>query len=505
MATSHPGHAPEKPGTSGALRSLSPLEADPGRSPGAFIRGGNCLVISDLEIRNDAVVHEASRWTSGERREPVRPSDADGADVTPFVTTAVEVYAMLIAAAGEASSIAALRGSVSQLTEQARAASTDLVGSAKRASTEAVEATVKATREAMDATAKTIGDAGTRVEAELGKIVQKSTDRLTRELDGLVGGDTSRAATAIRQIVAKAMTDAQVAWHQSLTSTLTEVSKSFDTSNPASPFAALERRVQEQQAKQHADLTARLDKVQEAVSAATQAADKSAAIAQAQAHSPAKGSPYEDRIGAIIEGLTSALTATYTDTSNTVGKIRMCKKGDGVVEAAAIEPSLPPARVVIECTTSESARNWAAYLTEAEKNRECQASLGIVPTRNLVPGGDLLALVGPSRIVLAYQPDEDDPSLIRAALQLLLVEAQRRLAAGRGSDLTVADSKIAEARQQLLSMHQVIKTAVSVRDNAGKVVTGLESMHGTLTLLLEQAQGAMRGGGSQPATAQPAA
>ncbi len=54
-------------------------------------------------------------------------------------------------------------------------------------------------------------------------------------------------------------------------------------------------------------------------------------------------------------------------------------------------------------------------------------------------------------------------------------------------------------------MHQVIKTAVNVRDNADKVVTGLGSMHRTLTLLLEQAQGALRGAEAQTASAQPAA
>jgi hypothetical protein len=259
--------------------------------------------------------------------------------------------------------------------------------------------------------------------------------------------------------------------------------------------------MQEQQAKQHADLSARFDKVQEAVAAAAQAADKGAAIAEVQSHSPAKGAPYEDMVGTVIEGLATTMTATYTHTTSTVGKLKMCRKGDGVVEAAAIEPNLSPARVVIECTTGASARNWAAYLAEAEKNRECHASLGLVPSRALVPGGGLLALVGPNRIVLAFNPETDDTGLVRAALQLLLVEAQRLLAAGRGGDLAAVDSKISEARQQLVAMHQLIKTAVTVRDNAGKVVGGLEGMQVTISLLLEQAQVALRDAGSQPTAA----
>jgi len=482
------------PAAAGNAAASVPL---PRTGAGASLVAGTGVLIRDLTLSADNVVQEASRWTRGFRGEPIDVAEADGADVTPFVVTAVDVYTTLIATAGEANGVAALRSSVHQLADQARTVSSDLVGNATKAAADVVETTVKASREAADVTAKTVQEAKAAVETEIAKIIQSGTETVTQELDRLLGSDNSPAATAIKDIVGKAMSDAQVAWHRSLTTTLTEVTKTFDTSNPASPFAVLERRVQEQQAKAHADLTARLDKVQEAVAAASQAADKTAAIAELQSHSPAKGTPYEDRLGDIVEAIASTITATYEHTNNTVGRIKMCKKGDGVVEAATIEPGLPPARVAVEYTTTEKSRNWAAYLTEAEKNRDCQASLGIAQSRSLVPGGELLALVGPNRIVIAFDPDHDDPALIRGALQLLLVEAQRRLAAGRGSDLTVADAKIAQARQQLLAMQQVIKTAITARDNAVKVVTGLEAVHGTLTLLLEQAQGALRTGDVQ--------
>lgn len=86
----------------------------------------------------------------------------------------------------------------------------------------------------------------------------------------------------------------------------------------------------------------------------------------------------------------------------------------------------------------------------------------------------------------------------RAPSRLVLEEHDQR------GILAAADLPAVVA-EQLLTMHQVIKTAVNVRDNADKVVTGLVSMHGTLTLLLEQAQGALRGAEAQTASAQPAA
>jgi hypothetical protein len=44
-------------------------------------------------------------------------------------------------------------------------------------------------------------------------------------------------------------------------------------------------------------------------------------------------------------------------------------------------------------------------------------------------------------------PLSDSPALVRAALQLLGVEASRRVATTTGSDIGVADSKILTARQ----------------------------------------------------------
>lgn len=150
---------------------------------------------------------------------------------------------------------------------------------------------------------------------------------------------------------------------------------------------------------------------------------------------------------------------------------------------------------MLEFTTSGAARNWPSYLADAERNRAAQASLGIVPTRDLVPGREMIAILGAGRAVIAYDA-ADDPAMVRAAVQLLVVQAQRRVAEARGGDIGVADRKIAEARQHLVAMQEVLKAALSVRAGASKVVTGLEGLHANLTQLLEQAQAAIRSNAS---------
>lgn len=255
----------------------------------------------------------------------------------------------------------------------------------------------------------------------------------------------------------------------------------------------MERRLGEQQQRRHAELTRRLDQVHEAVGTAASAAATAAAVAAVQATSPAKGRPFQQAAGTVLETIVLGMAGVYSETSDTVGTIRGCKKGDAVIEMPSAEAGRPPARVVVEFTTQGQPRNWSEYLDIAERNRGAQASLGVVPTRDVVPGGEIVAIVGPNRMIVAFDPDRDDVGVVRATVQLLVLQAQRRLAEERSSDLGVVDFKLEEARKRLLDLQEIIKTALAVRNGAGKVVTGLEGLHGALMLAIDQARTALNG------------
>ena len=261
--------------------------------------------------------------------------------------------------------------------------------------------------------------------------------------------------------------------------------KSLDLSNESSPFAALERRLHDHQHSLLTDLIGHLERVRELVSAATTAAATTAAVAAVEASSPSKGLPFEEAVGWAAEAVAAGLGATYVRTANSGGSLKGSKKGDGVLEIAPAIPDARVARVVLEFTTGGS-RNWLEYLDLAERNREAQASLGVVPTCDLVPGAKLLALLSPWRLVLAFNPAVDDPSLFRCALQLLSVQAQRRLADGRLGDVGAADAKLTEAAATLEVMQDLLKTAVTVRNGAGKLVDGLEAIRVSLNLSIDQ-------------------
>jgi hypothetical protein len=497
-AATNPSHTTGEPAhrTTGKTRAphVRPVDDDE-----VTYRSGVGLVITSCTLSDPDVEAEATRWTLGQRGEPVEAAEADGADLSEFHRTAVSLGAKVLRVAGESSTAMSLAGTVHQLAEKAELASASLIEGATKASAQAVEAAAKATHDATKATGEIIDLARRRFNSDMKARLDESLETIQQELDQLLGSENSAAVNAIKEVIGQAMSETQVAWHRSLTTTLGEVTQTLDVNNPASPLGALERRMTEHQQRQHADLAARLDQVHEAVGKTTAAATTTAAVAAAQASSPAKGKPYQEAAGAVIEAIATGMAASYSDTSDTTGSIRSCKKGDGVIEGPQSEVGGSPPRIVVEMTTQGHPRNWAQYLDVAERNRESQASIGVVPASDLVPGGAMLATLGTNRMVLAFDPETDDPGLLRAAVQLLLVQAQRRLAEDRAGDLGLVDAKLDEARVRLLEMQDILKTALAVRNGATKVVTGLEALQGSLTLTIDQARAALRG--SMPSVA----
>jgi len=490
LSTVRTNHQPTSETSSDPDAAEQPTEVGTAEPPVTY-RSGMGLVVHSAVIDDAEVTAEALRWTKGTRGEQVEPAAADGSDLSEFHRVAVGLGTRVLHATADNTTAVTLAGMVTQLAEKAEAAGTNLVDGAMRATTRVVEVTTKATKEATEATAQIIESARERFHQDLTTGLSETMESVQRDLDHLLAGSDGAVIGAIKEVMGRAMTDAQVTWHRSLTTTLSEVGKTLDVNNPSSPLGALERRVVDQQQRHHAELTSKLDHVQELVGGAAAAATTAAAVAAAQAASPSKGKPYQESVGACLETIAVGMGCSYTDTADTVGQVKACKKGDGIVEAASVEPGGPAPCVVVELTTQGHPRNWQQYLDVAERNRGAQAALGIVPARELAPGNQLVSVISPSRMIVAFDPDEDDLGLLRAAIQLLLVQAQRRLTEDRSGDLRLVDSKLEDARRRLVEMGDIIKAAVAVRNGAGKVVTGLEGLQGSLLLTIDQARAAL--------------
>ncbi|WP_136625666.1 hypothetical protein [Mycobacterium innocens] len=113
------------------------------------------------------------------------------------------------------------------------------------------------------------------------------------------------------------------------------------------------------------------------------------------------------------------------------------------------------ARVVIEMTDSPRDK-WSEYFDEAERNRHAAASLGLVrtPTQN---GGRSIRVLGPRRIVLAFDPESDNPELLQTAVMMLRASALAATARKGAHQTATAEEKITEAMAQLEKIDEVKK------------------------------------------------
>jgi hypothetical protein len=444
-----------------------------------------CLRTSDADI-----IREACHWSSGDRGEARPPDEILGLDL-PFAIPALRLSADVLPYAADASGVGLLASRVSQLTEQAEAAGTALAQSVGEAASTAADTTAKAARSASEETAKTVAETVKKFHADASLTLDSRVELLGGRLDRLLAGENSDVATTIRTLVANAMSETQTQWSASFTTMLGEMNRSLDMSNPANPIGALARQLDDSQRRHNEIVSSKLDRVTELVASAAGAASTAEAAAAVFAASPAKGIPYEDAVAEELEVIANEIGGSYEQTGMTIGLIRNCRKGDAVIELPMIHAGETPPRILIEATTQRSRRDWPAYFRQAEPNRGCQVSLGIVPSVDGVPGGDLVAMLGSSRAVVAFDPAADSPGLVRALIQMLAIEARRRLVSHGDADLELVDRKLSQARTQLAELIQLQKVATGVRDNASKVVAGLDSVRNALAQTLDQAIAAL--------------
>ncbi|MBN3453342.1 Fis family transcriptional regulator [Mycolicibacterium sp.] len=429
--------------------------------------------IERLTVRDKDVAREAQRWTTGERGPIVDDFEVLAtADLSAFVTEAVKIGSHALSAAGQAQDARALERMMKDLGE--KAADT---------STKAVEATATVVKDASEAVAKASLDAKkaiTDADKATRKELQDSTKTVVNEVRRLFGGQHPEVVERMVPVLEKFGADLDAKAKSTFSALHDKAVKQFDPSDPTSPIAKHTATLDAQQQKltkliadNHSDLTRKVDEV--VVALKVQEAKKAITT-----RSPEKGFVYEDAMGSLLHDIAAGLGDEYTDTRNTTGIVSRCKMGDGVLILEGGKT-----QVVVELTNSAD-RKWGPYFDEAERNREANASLGIVPTAEQ-NGGQSIRVLGSRRIVLAFDPQSDDPALLRTVVMLLRASALTVSSRRGAEEIATAEEKISEAIAQLDKIDKVKKLASSIQKNANKIETDCTGINAGIQRLLTDA------------------
>ena len=442
------------------------------------------VVITDLTVRDPSVVSEARRWSTGSRGECAADAALAGVDLSGFVAQALSVGAGAIAAAGNAQDTFDLEQLVSDVGERTAASSrqaADLTGKAVLEATKAMTAASELAKTA-------ITDAEQATRSGFEQTMSTAQNQLRAELQRLLGGDKPELVERLQPLLQKFGADLDAKVSAQTTELLAKAARQFDPSDPTSPMAKHAAGLAEQQkgltqtlAANHESLTTKVEALVAAVTAASAAQQATSRFASV---TPIKGATYADAVHVVMHGIASGLGDEYRDTGSVAGRISRNKKGDGVLSVADLST-----RVVLEMTDSPRA-HWNEYLDEAERNRDAAASLGLVrdATQN---AGQSIRVLGPRRIVMAFDPACDHPDLLRTVIVLLRTAARAATSRAGAAELATAGEKLAEAIALLARLDDVQKTASAIQKSAAKIGNDVGGFVTGIERLLTQAQSAL--------------
>lgn len=99
-------------------------------------------------------------------------------------------------------------------------------------------------------------------------------------------------------------------------------------------------------------------------------------------------------------------------------------------------------------------------------------------------------------MVIAFDPDQDDPELLRTVLMLLRTASITASVRTGDSELATAEERITQAIEQLERTDSVKRVAGTIQKSAAKIESDCTAINTTIHRLLDQALVALAGTGS---------
>lgn len=449
-----------------------------GTNAGAYMDDDySSIVIENLIVKDKDVASEARRWTTGERGPVVDdPGILGTSDLSAFVIEAIKIGAHALSATGQSQDARALEMMIKEVgakAENSTARAAELTERAVKSASETVT-------QAAEGAKKAITEADAKNRKEITEAVTAAKDDLRAEVRRLFGGESPELLEKLQPILDKfgaALSEKSRAVAAELT---THAAKQFDPSDPTSPISkhtaeltTRQRELTELIEENHNVLSQRVDDL----TVALKIREARSSISQV---TPMKGDTFENVLNIILSDIAAGLGDEYVDTRATTGNIPRSKKGDGVLHVDSGQT-----RVVIEMTDSNR-KGWIDYLDEAERNRLAGAALGIVRKAEQ-NGGQSVRVIGARRIVVAFDPDSDDPTLLRTVVMLLRTAALTAMSRRGAAELATAEEKVTEAVTQLQSLDEVKKAAGAIQKNALKMETTCTGISSSIQRLLTDA------------------
>jgi len=442
-----------------------------------FNSDANAVVVEHLSITDKDAVREAQRWTTGERGPIVEDTALLGdADLTAYVSEAIRIGSLALSATGQAQESKALERMIKEVGERTAESTEKAVAETGRVVKDVTDAFSRVAADAQ----KSFTEADAQTRKALTEAVATTKSDLASEVRRIFGGDSPELLERLSPLLDKFGAGLDEKVRHSTEELLSKTARQFDPSDPTSPIARHTAGLDARHATHAAEMARQYSEISKKIEDLTTAARVVDAKSKMASVTPIKGASYEVQVHVVMRSIAAGLMDEYTESGTLVGRLARCKKGDGVLAVPG-----KPAKVVLEMTDSPRI-GWVDYLDEAERNRDAAASLGLVRTMEQ-NGGQSILVLGPRRIVMAFDPEHDDPSLLRTVVMLLRAAAIATNARTGATEIATAEEKIAAAIEQLGKIDEIQKCSGLIIKNAEKITGQSEAINTAIRRLLDQA------------------
>lgn len=328
------------------------------------------------------------------------------------------------------------------------------------AGAEKIEASLKSAKDGINETARSLEETIKKqvkdLAAEDGQLlkgIETLIERYQDEIEELANGEESE----LRKVMLKMLRDAKDEISKDVKGTVqsqeAKLSQLLDPQNPQSPLRSLANKVEEV-AKSLAEMR-ELEQVE-------------TAVAEVIETGVVGGLEYEEVAVQHLQRIAAAAQDDCESTGTITGRVPRSKMGDAVIDLKL--GGKVYARMVMEAKNkSLSKLDWEKEAKGSKENRAATGFIGMCKHLSDMPNGSRLLILDAQSIVLAYNPDLDDPQLLALVYQVVKMNTLNNAGGFDGIDMAEVNVSLQEALKSL-ERFDALGKQVSAIENAAKAI-----------------------------------
>ena len=350
------------------------------------------------------------------------------------------------------------------------------------AGAEKIEASLKSAKEGINETARSLEETIKKQVKELAaedglllKGIEGLIERYQDELEELANGEESE----LRKVMIKMLRDAKLEISNDVKGTVqsqeAKLSQLLDPQNPQSPLRGLANKVEEV-AKSLSELR-ELEKVE-------------TAVAEVIETGVFGGLEYEDIAVQHLQRIASAAQDDCEATGDVTGRIPRNKMGDAVIDLKVGGKLY--ARMVMEAKNKALSKlDWEREEKGAKENRAASGFIGMCKHLKDMPNGSRLLILDPQSIVLAYNPEIDDPQLLALVYQVVKMNTLNNAGGFDGINMAEVNVSLQEALTALERFDELGKQVSAIENAAKKIRKEADDIRTSVSTHIGQVQRAI--------------